>query len=186
MQTYRQMTLSARLFLYYLARLKLLLQRVASFDGAMMARRLHPEMAPLLQQARSAIGFTLRATCPLAGRDIVSFAGDALTLHAVLSELDATVAYLAALPEPDCAPMQVQTMAGCAALTLPAQDYFLLYAVPNFFFHYSMVYAIARQAGVPIGKADFDGYHLYPQGFSFGEVPTLSPSTSTGIDPCNS
>lgn len=106
------MTLSARLFLYYLTRLTLL-QRVASFDGAIVARRLHPEMAPLLRQARSAIGF-------------------------------------------------------------------------NFFFHYSMVYAIARQAGVPVGKADFDGYHLYPHGFSFGAVPTLSPSPSTGIDPCNS
>jgi hypothetical protein len=39
--------------------------------------------------------------------------------------------------------------------------------VPNFFFHYAMVYAIARQAGVPVGKADFDGYHDYPPQFAF-------------------
>ena len=42
-----------------------------------------------------------------------------------------------------------------------------MYALPNFFFHYSMVYAIARQAGVEIGKSDFDGYHDYPVGFTF-------------------
>jgi hypothetical protein len=42
-----------------------------------------------------------------------------------------------------------------------------MYAVPNFLFHYAMVYAIARQAGVPVGKSDFDGYHRYPPGFTF-------------------
>ena len=42
-----------------------------------------------------------------------------------------------------------------------------MYAVPNFFFHYSMVYAIARNAGVAIGKTDFDGFHKYPLGFIF-------------------
>jgi hypothetical protein len=42
-----------------------------------------------------------------------------------------------------------------------------MYAVPNFFFHYAMVYAIARQGGVPVGKSDFDGYHHYPSDFTF-------------------
>ena len=54
-------------------------------------------------------------------------------------------------------------------LDLPAAEYFHMYAVPNFFFHYSMVYAIARQGGVPVGKSDFDGYHRYPSGFTFEE-----------------
>lgn len=131
-------------------------------------------MAPLLQQARTAIGFSLRTCCPLAGREIVSFAAGALTLASVLAELDATVQYLAALPAPDTTALdalQVQATAGFAELALPAWDYYLLYAVPNFFFHYTMVYAIARQAGVPIGKADFDGYHQYPPGFSFTDLP---------------
>jgi len=118
-----------RLFLHYLARLKALLALIDDVDSAVLVQRLHPEMAPLLQQASSAIGFTLRASCPLAGRAIVSFAGD--------------------------------------ALPLAGGDYYLLYAVPNFFFHLTMVYAIARQAGVPIGKADFDGFHAYPPGFRF-------------------
>lgn len=171
------MTTPARLFLHYLAQLDALLQRIDTFDPTVLDRRVHPDMAPLLQQARSAIGFALRATCPLAGRDIVSFAGDTLTLVAVSAELAATVAYVAALPEHDDAALQVQTVAGCAELTLPAQDYYLLYAVPNFFFHYAIVYAIARQAGVPIGKADFDGYHQYPPGFSF---TATAPSTVAG------
>jgi hypothetical protein len=63
--------------------------------------------------------------------------------------------------------LTVRTTAGFAGLALPGPEFLQLYALPNFFFHYSMVYAIARQAGAPIGKADFDGYHAYPPGFEF-------------------
>lgn len=164
------MTVPPRVFLHYLERLDKLLQCVAAAAPAVATNRLHPEMAPLLQQARTAIGFTLRVSCPLAGRDIVSFEGDDFTLEGVRGELARTTAYLAALPAEafgDLAARQVDTVAGFAALHFNGPDYFLLYGLPNFFFHYSMVYAIARQAGVPVGKSDFDGFHAYPAGFVF-------------------
>jgi hypothetical protein len=159
-----------RLFLHYLRRLEDILQRVEAFDAAVAEHRLHPDMFPLLQQARTAIGFTLRACCPLAGRDIVSFRAGADTFAHVHAELARTMAYLAAIPDAAFAGMEtltVHTTAGFAELELPAPEYYEMYAVPNFFFHYSMVYAIARQAGVPVGKPEFDGYHRYPAGFSF-------------------
>jgi len=160
-----------RLFLHYLRRLDAILKQVEAFGGDVADRRLHPDMFPLLQQARVAIGFTLRATCPLAGREIVSFRdGDHVTFAGIRVELERTMAYLAALPDADLAGIDaatVRTTAGFAELELPAPEYYQMYAVPNFFFHYSMVYAIARQAGVPIGKSEFDGYHRYPAGFSF-------------------
>jgi hypothetical protein len=56
-----------RLFIHYLGRLHALLQQVALFDGDLAATRLHPAMAPLVQQARTAIGFTLGASCPPPG-----------------------------------------------------------------------------------------------------------------------
>lgn len=161
-----------RLFLHYLDRLKALLQRIEAFDANIALNRLYPDMAPLVQQARSAIDFTLRTSCPLAGREIISFGSGEPTLHGVLEELDLTMTYLAAIPDAEFAAMdtiRVHTVAGFAGLTMPGSEYYLLYAVPNFFFHYTMVYAIARQAGVPLGKADFDGYHTYPPGFSFSD-----------------
>lgn len=164
------MLVPPRVFLHYLDRLDSLLERVAATDPAVAGKQLHPGMAPLLQQARTAIGFTLRVCCPLAGHDIVSFEGDDFTLDGVRQELARTAAYLAALPAgafDDLAARQVDTVAGFASLHFAGPDYFLLYGLPNFFFHYSMVYAIARQAGVPVGKADFDGFHAYPAGFSF-------------------
>jgi hypothetical protein len=159
-----------RLFLHYLRQLQAILQQVEAFDGAVAARRLHPDLFPLLQQARVAIGFTLRATCPLAGREIVSFRGDEFTFASIHAELERTVAYLAAIPDAafdGIDALTVRTTAGFAELELSGPEYYQMYAVPNFLFHYSMVYAIARQAGVPVGKADFDGYHRYPSGFAF-------------------
>jgi hypothetical protein len=166
------MILPTRLFLYYLDRLKDLLKRIEAFDSDIAGARLHRDMAPLLQQAKTAIGFTLRTSCPLAGREIVSFGSDETTLQSVFLKLDLTAAYLSTIPDADFRDidgLRVNTVAGFADLTMPAWDYYLMYAVPNFFFHYGMVYAIARQAGVPIGKADFDGYHQYPPGFSFAK-----------------
>jgi hypothetical protein len=160
----------ARLFLHYLRQLGAVLKAVEAFDAGVAARRLHPDMFPLQQQARTAIGFTLRATCPLAGRDIVSFRDDDMSFASVRAELDRTMDYLAAIPDADfdgIGTLTVHTTAGFAELALPGWEYYQMYAVPNFFFHYAMVYAIARQAGVPVGKSEFDGYHRYPPGFAF-------------------
>ncbi|MCS0585154.1 DUF1993 domain-containing protein [Massilia pinisoli] len=161
----------ARLFLHYLARLDAVLKAAEAFDASVGARRLHPDMVPLLLQASTAIGFTLRASCPLARRDIVSFRADDTTFAGVYAELERTAAYLAAIPDADfdgVGTLTVHTTAGFAELALPGWEYYQMYAVPNFFFHYAMVYAIARQAGVPVGKSEFDGYHRYPAGFAFG------------------
>jgi uncharacterized protein len=42
-------------------------------------------------------------------------------------------------------------------MTFPAQAYLVNYAFPNFYFHTSMAYAIARKNGVALGKANFMG-----------------------------
>jgi hypothetical protein len=160
-----------RLFLYYLGLLKGLLDKAEAFGADVGNQRLHATMFPLLQQAKTAIGFTLRTACPLAGRPIVSFRDDEDGFASVFRELAATEAYLRAIPDADFDGIdatRVDTVAGFAALNLSGPEYYLMYALPNFFFHYAMVYAIARQAGVPVGKPDFDGFHQYPPGFSFG------------------
>jgi hypothetical protein len=46
-------------------------------------------------------------------------------------------------------------------------EFLHLYGIPNFFFHLTMGYAALRAAGVPLGKADFDGLHSYPADFRF-------------------
>ena len=46
---------------------------------------------------------------------------------------------------------------GGRELSFGAVDYVNRYVFPNFYFHLTMVYALLRQAGVPIGKGDFLG-----------------------------
>ena len=65
--------------------------------------------------------------------------------------------------------LMIQHRAGEALLEQPATDFVRLYGLPNFFFHLTMGYAALRQAGMALGKADFDGFHAYPQGFRFPE-----------------
>jgi hypothetical protein len=57
--------------------------------------------------------------------------------------------------------------AGFNDISLPQSQFILSYIIPNFMFHMSMVYAIARKNGVDLSKGDFDGLHRYPTGFSF-------------------
>ncbi|HEX8615788.1 MAG TPA: DUF1993 family protein [Telluria sp.] len=180
------MMLPTKIFLHYLGRLNGLLKQVEQFDGDITHNRLHPQMFPLLQQAKTAIGFTLRTCCPLAGREIVSFSDDDYSLQSVFTELAATTRYLSAIPDGDFRQIdarKINTAAGFADLTLSGWDYYLMYSMPNFFFHYCMVYAIARQAGVPIGKADFDGFHKYPLGFFFTDECDPSDLETQSLSP---
>jgi hypothetical protein len=41
--------------------------------------------------------------------------------------------------------------------TYTGRDYLLGFAIPNFYFHLSMAYAIVRHKGVPVGKMDYIG-----------------------------
>lgn len=61
----------------------------------------------------------------------------------------------------------VRHTAGEAELEQDAATFVTLFALPNFFFHLGMAFAILRHGGAVIGKADFDGQHVYPAGFRF-------------------
>jgi uncharacterized protein len=159
-----------KIYIHYLKRLNALLNKIESFNEDLSCERLFPDMFPLLQQAKTAISFTLRSSCPLSRREIVSFNDNEYSFKSVYKEIDETIDYLENIPNDDFRHIEilkVNTAAGFADLSFEGEDYFLMYSLPNFFFHYTLVYAIARKNGVIIGKSDFDGYHKYPLGFSF-------------------
>jgi uncharacterized protein len=119
---------------------------------------------PASQQFATAAGFTLRIACPLAGREVPNLP------TALAPRLAVARATLGAMKpaEFDGAEARIIThRAGFADLEQSAQDFVFLYGLPNFFFHLTMGYAALRAAGVPLGKADFDGFHSYPADFRF-------------------
>ena len=156
------------LFVRYLERLQHLV-KVSEIAGLeLLSARLAPDMLPFANQVSAAAGFALRACCPLAGKEVVRFSRPEPGFAVLLEELKDTRAYLEELPALNLEMAGLlEDKAGFETVSLPAGEFLYCYALPNFFFHFSMAYAIARQQGVVLSKADFDGYHTYPVGFSF-------------------
>lgn len=164
---------------HYLERLTALMEKIERHDTArhgILQASLAPDMFPLHTQARIAANFALRACCRLARVPEVCFDagddrddGEVNRYASVREQLDRSREFILALSiprDPGDSPPGEDT-AGHAVISLPMDEYVQAFALPNFFFHLSMVYAIARAEGVPLGKEDFDGYHRYPPGFSF-------------------
>lgn len=161
-----------RTFIHYLHQLKVIVEKIAlhqQYNPALLYTSLHSDMLPLLAQIRTTANFALRACCPLANREPISFDNQQETYAGLQQQLDETIAYLQTIPAAEFhqPPEQIHDKAGFNQLDLTTDEYLHCYALPNFFFHLCMVYSIARHAGVPLSKGDFDGYHQYPSGFSF-------------------
>ncbi|MYM89238.1 DUF1993 family protein [Rugamonas sp. FT82W] len=157
------------IFIRYLGQLAGIIEKVKARPEILTAR-LHAEMLPFASQVRATCNFALRGCCPLAGLAPVSFDGAQLSFAALAKQVEDTIAYIGAIrPQQFEGPAGrlCRDRAGFADIELPADEYLNLYILPNFYFHFSMAYAIARGQGADIGKQDFDGYHLYAPGFSF-------------------
>ncbi|ACE83871.1 DUF1993 domain-containing protein [Cellvibrio japonicus] len=159
-------------FIRYLQQLQHMLRLMEAHtqgDCQLLGQQLHPHMLPLLAQVRTAANFAPRALCPLLGRERIGFENSDHSYAGLQQQLAETIQWLTQLPTEDITPAcaSISDKAGFQDLDLPAQEYLQQYALPNFFFHLGMAYAIARHAGVPLSKGDFDGYHQYPPGFSF-------------------
>ena len=161
----------AETFVYYLDLLTRLIAKVEQeLDGEaeILQARLAPDMFPLGVQVEIAASFALRACCPIAGKPVVSFSHGHASFADLKRQLIETIEHIEMLDslENDLDTV-VHAEAGPTPVSLPASEFLSRFAYPNFFFHLSMVYAIARSRGVPLTKGDFDGFHEYPPGFSF-------------------
>jgi uncharacterized protein len=158
---------SVPVFQHYLGQLAHILhsaQQYTAHNDDLLQARLAPDMLPFHQQVEIAANFSLRASFPLAGLPVPSYGECAPTwpgLHAHLGRAQALLASLAPNAFHAAAARTIKDQAGQAVLGLKAPDFLHRYALPNFFFHCSMAYAIARHQGLPLGKADFDGLHRY-------------------------
>jgi len=140
-------------------------------DPSILKARLIDGMLPLFAQVEIAASFSLRTSCPIASVGVVSFSQENKSFLGLQAQLRETVDYLVKLDDvpSDLSGCDITDMAGPVEVKLPAFDFINNFAFPNFFFHLSMVYAIARASGMPATKGDFDGIHKYPTGFSFEE-----------------
>jgi uncharacterized protein len=151
---------SVPVFRHYLARVAEMVEKAGPEALAAQVA----DAFPAGQQFATAAGFSLRIACPLAGREVPDLP------TALGPRLAVARAVLGAMGpgEFDGAEDRIiRHSAGFAELEQSGAEFLYLYGLPNFFFHLTMGYAALRAAGVSLGKADFDGFHSYPPGFSF-------------------
>lgn len=154
-----------------LARERHLLERILEEPdpAALLTAQLVPGQFDCAGQLRTVTIFALRSVLPLIGRDW-SLAAKGANADALSQQMAGAAAEITALRPDDfdgVAKRRIAHRAGDADLNQSADDYLILFALPNLWFHLSSAYAILRQAGVDVGKEDFDGLHRYSPGFSF-------------------
>jgi hypothetical protein len=124
----------------------------------MLGWRLAPDMHPLGFQVMVVANFSRSWTARAAGLEPPAGIAADLDVAGFDAGLDDALAWLRGLkPEQfagrDEAPLTYEIMPGLAP-TLTAGQWLTVFAATNISFHASMVYAILRSNGVPLGKAD--------------------------------
>jgi hypothetical protein len=130
------------------------------FDpGVLLQSRLAPDMFPLLRQVQITCDQAKYAASRAAGKDTPSHPDTEQSFDELRARIATVIAYLGGFSAADF------DGAGARLISLPrwegksmtATDYVIEHAMPNFFFHYTTVYAILRHNGVELGKRDYLG-----------------------------
>lgn len=127
-------------------------------EREMLGWRLAPDMHPLGFQVTVVANFSRSWPARVAGLEPPAGVSADLDVAGLEAGLEAALAYLRALtPEQfdgrDAEALTFEIMPGLAP-TFPASAWITVFAATNISFHVSMVYAILRNNGVPLGKSD--------------------------------
>lgn len=138
--------------------------------GTVLRRRLAPHAFSAGEHLDTALGFVARTVYPLQGREAPESEDRMPDRDRLIASADEARSLLASLRPADfdgAASRTVRHVAGTVELEQDATTFVTLFALPNFFFHLCMAFAVLRHEGVDVGKADFDGQHVYATGFRF-------------------
>jgi hypothetical protein len=132
------------------------------FDTAnYLGLRLAPDMLPFSRQIQIVSDTAKACMARLAGEEAPKWADDEATLDELRARLRKTLDYVAGFGAAQIDGSEARAIAlpqrSGEPLRLDGEAYLKHHALPNFFFHCSMTYALLRHAGVPLGKADFLG-----------------------------
>jgi uncharacterized protein len=131
------------------------------FDAAaLLQARLFPDMFTLCRQVQLTTDFAKGACARLAGVELPSYADTETTFAELKARVGKTVAFIETLTPKHFEGAETRDITIKIAgqpLTFVGQDYLLNFALPNFYFHLTTVYALLRHNGVELGKGDFVG-----------------------------
>jgi hypothetical protein len=126
---------------------------------ALLQYRLAPDMLPFTRQIQIACDSAKNGVARISGVDAPRFEDNEATFPELKVRIQKTLDYLETVP--------AQSMDGTEekditfpigrdkTRTMKAEAYLKHWAMPNFYFHITMAYAILRHNGVDLGKADY-------------------------------
>ena len=131
-----------------------------SFDVDVLAQsRLAPDQFSFVQQVQAACDQAKYAAAYLGNKPAPSHPDTEKTFAELRERIAKCTAFVASVQEQDLAGAEDRKVAPAwlGGRWLRGHDYLVEVAVPNFFFHATMAYAILRHNGVPLGKIDYIG-----------------------------
>jgi hypothetical protein len=134
--------------------------KARSFDVDVLAKaRLAPDQFEFVRQVQSACDQAKYAAAYLAGKPAPSHPDTEQTFAELRERIRKCNGFLATVQEMDLAGAEQRKVAPpwLGGRWLSGHDYLVHVAVPNFFFHATMAYAILRHNGVVLGKMDYIG-----------------------------
>jgi len=134
--------------------------KARNFDPAVyLTLRLYPDMLPLPAQIRIASDAAKGCAARLAGKEPPVFEDNETTLDELRERIQRTLAYLETVSAKDIDGSEEREIVIPRGNREPRRfkgEYYLKHwALPNFFFHATTLYALLRHNGVELGKADF-------------------------------
>lgn len=128
--------------------------------AALINFRLYPDMFTFARQVQAATEHAKNGAARLSGVDAPVFENVEKSFPELIERVRKTVAYLGTLkPEQidGSEEREIVIKRGETSTTYRGQDFLLNRALPNFYFHVAMAYAILRHNGVEVGKRDYLG-----------------------------
>lgn len=133
--------------------------RGLTLDDLLQAR-LAPDMHPLPNQIQIASDAAKGAAARLAGVDIPAFPDTETTFPELHARIEKTIGFLKGLDRAaftGADQKEIVLKVGPSEWKMSGQQFLTTFALPNFFFHVTIAYALLRHKGLEIGKRDFLG-----------------------------
>lgn len=154
-------------FVHSLGNLSTILSKAAVFaeskkvDPVVMCQlRLTADMLPLSRQVSTACDSAKLAVARLSGAEAPKHADDEKDFAELQSRITKTLDFIRSVPQADVeagGERMVSLKLGGTVQEFKPDAYVTLFALPNFYFHVTMTYAILRANGVELGKRDYLG-----------------------------
>lgn len=128
--------------------------------SVLLASRLAPDQFPLLRQVQNACDHAKFAVARLTGKDPPKHPDTEQSLDEVRARIQTVLAYLDSFGRGDFQGAEERVVAIGAfpkGKAMVGPQYLSEFALPNFYFHVTIAYAILRHNGVDLGKRDYLG-----------------------------